>query len=84
MPTRIDNQARTEDVIFLAETGEGLTNAARRLGLTPVALERWATRHLPEVLRTLRRNEPHDHNNSNYDKTHCHGLSRPSGARRAS
>lgn len=35
------NRARAEDVRWMAETGECLTGAAKRLGTTAEALEKW-------------------------------------------
>jgi hypothetical protein len=56
----IDQQARAEDIRFLAETGECLTGAARRLGMKVDALEKWATFHgLRDELNRLRAREPH-------------------------
>ena len=56
----IDQQARAEDVRWLAETGECLTGAARRLGTTVDALEKWCALHgLRDELNRLRAREPH-------------------------
>lgn len=53
-------QARAEDICWLAETGECLTGAARRLGTTVDALEKWCTLHgLRDELNRLRAREPH-------------------------
>lgn len=41
----IDHRARAEDVHWLAETGEGATRAAERLGITYDALEKWCRLH---------------------------------------
>ena len=49
---------RTEDLRWMAGTGESLSGAARRLGLRTQTLERWAVNNCPDVLRLLRRNEP--------------------------
>lgn len=53
---------RIEDLTWLAETGECLTGAARRLGLTVPALEQWARRHANDAYLRLRAREPHDPN----------------------
>lgn len=56
----IDHAARAEDIRFLAETGECLTGAARRMGLTVDALEKWAQLHgLRDELNRLRSREPY-------------------------
>ena len=39
------NADRLEDLTFLADTGESLTGAASRLGLTTDALEKWCRTH---------------------------------------
>lgn len=56
------NANRLEDVRWMAETGESLTGAARRLGITRDALEQWCRRFAPDVGRTLRDREPRDPN----------------------
>lgn len=56
-------QARAEDIRFLAETGECLTGAARRLGLTNSGLEEWCKDNgLRREAFILRSREPRDHN----------------------
>ncbi len=62
MPTFIDVEGRAEDVRWMAETGESASGAARRLGLSFKALEKWSRRHAPEAWRRLLLNEPTDHN----------------------
>lgn len=58
-----DHAARAEDIRWLAETGESLTGAARRLGITPTGLEKYCQRHgLDDAARRMRSREPHDHN----------------------
>jgi hypothetical protein len=61
--TAVDHRARAEDVRWFVETGECLTGAARRLGITPQGLDKWCRRMamLPE-LDTLRCREPYDWN----------------------
>lgn len=54
--------ARLEDVQWMAETGECLDGAARRLGLTRNALEKWLSRRDPDSLRVLIARQPRDHN----------------------
>lgn len=39
------NRARAEDVEWMAATGECLTGAAQRLGITPSSLESWCRDH---------------------------------------
>ena len=55
---------RLEDCHWMADTGEGLTNAAARLGLTKNALDRWLRDHDRDCLARLIRQEPKDHNRS--------------------
>lgn len=50
--------ARIEDVQWMADTGETLSGAARRLGLSVDAFERWLHRNAPELRRPLARREP--------------------------
>ena len=50
--------ARLEDVQWMAETGESLSGAARRLGLAPDVLDRWLYRWAPELHPILARREP--------------------------
>lgn len=50
--------ARLEDVQWMAETGECLSGAARRLGLAPDVLDRWLWRHAPELHAVFIRREP--------------------------
>lgn len=37
--------ARAEDLQWMADTGENLTRAAERLGMTPKSLHKWCNRH---------------------------------------
>ena len=54
----IDDAARLEDVAFMAETGETLTGAARRLGMDPEYLAIWLRRKgHGELCRVLRGRE---------------------------
>lgn len=39
---------RLEDLNFMTDTGECMTGAARRLGMTYSALNHWCRRHAPE------------------------------------
>lgn len=54
--------ARLEDARWMAETGECLSGAARRLGLTVMALERWLYLHDRPTLAKLKARQPRDHN----------------------
>lgn len=58
---KIDVAARLEDVRWMAETGETLTGAARRLGLDAESLAVWLRRRgAGELCRTLRGREAAD------------------------
>lgn len=46
----------------MAETGECLSGAARRLGMTVMALERWLYLHDRPILAKLKARQPRDHN----------------------
>lgn len=53
-------RARIEDLAWMAETGESLTGAARRIGLSRESLERWMRqRDLRDVLAQLQSREPY-------------------------
>lgn len=54
--------ARLEDVRWMAETGECLDGAARRLGLSRNTLEKWLDRNAPDLLPALIARQPRDHN----------------------
>lgn len=57
--------ARLEDLHFMAQTGESLNGAARRLGISERGLELWLTRHQAEALTAvLRSRNPRDPNAS--------------------
>lgn len=56
------NADRLEDVSWLAETGESLSGAAARLGLTNEALRQWCRRFAPELAPILVAREPRDPN----------------------
>lgn len=59
----VDAQARIEDVRFMADTGECLDGAARRLGIGPTALAKFLDAHGElDTLTTLTRRNPRDHN----------------------
>jgi transcriptional regulator with GAF, ATPase, and Fis domain len=52
-------KAREEDVLWMAETGESLSGAARRLGMTRDTLWQWLRRHgMRDVLDVLMAREP--------------------------
>lgn len=53
---------RLEDVRWMAATGECLDGAARRLGMTRNALEKWLGRRDPAALSALIARQPRDHN----------------------
>lgn len=61
-PTAAEVAARLEDCRWMAETGECLTGAARRLGLAHKTLEKWLGVNDPECLSTLLAHQPRDHN----------------------
>lgn len=48
-----DPQDRIEDCRWMAQHGETLTGAAKRLGVTRSALDRWLRKYDPTTLRTL-------------------------------
>jgi hypothetical protein len=56
----VDHRARAEDVRWMADSGECATGAARRLGITFAALEKWARRFAPDDWRQLVAREPSD------------------------
>lgn len=60
--TPAEHAARLEDVRWMAETGECLDGAARRLGLSRNTLEKWLDRNAPDVLPALIARQPRDHN----------------------
>lgn len=62
MPNREQIAARHEDVRWMADTGECLDGAARRLGLSPGALARWLERNDRDALARLIARQPRDHN----------------------
>ena len=47
-------QERLEDLAWMVETGETIEGAARRLGLSQNALEKWTAENAPGLLRKLR------------------------------
>lgn len=51
------NEARVEDLWFFAEHYETPREAARRLGISLNALDKWAARYAPDVMERLRLNE---------------------------
>ena len=53
-----ERQARIEDLAWMVECGENAEGAARRLGLTRNALERWCGNHAPDLWRRLCSREP--------------------------
>jgi transposase-like protein len=55
----VDHKARREDVAWMAATGESLSGAARRLGITASGLEKWCEKHgRVDDLNVLRSREP--------------------------
>lgn len=50
-------QERSEDLHWMADWYETPREAARRLGLSLNALNRWCQRYDPEVMERLRHNE---------------------------
>jgi hypothetical protein len=57
----VEMAARREDVLWMAETGESLSGAAKRLGIKVDALERWCDKNdMRDELRKLRSREPAD------------------------
>lgn len=56
------NADRLEDVTWMATTGESLTGAAKRLGISRPALEGWLRNHAPHLSAPLRSREPADPN----------------------
>lgn len=57
------NQARLEDLEFMVDTGETLTGAAARLGITLSALHKWCTRHDHlHLYHRLAARDPEHHN----------------------
>lgn len=58
----VDHAARLEDLLWLVDTGENSDGAARRMGLTYKALEKWSYLHAPEAWGTLCRRRARDHN----------------------
>jgi hypothetical protein len=62
VPHVVSSDNRLEDARWLAETGEGLTNAAERLGVNVKALEKFLRRYDRACLARLIAAEPKDHN----------------------
>lgn len=60
----VNREGRLEDVRWMAETGECLDGAARRLGLSRNSLEKWLERNERDVLKVLVARQPRDHNQS--------------------
>lgn len=58
-----DPAERIDDLRWMADTGECLEGAARRLGISERAVSLFLTRHGErELLKTLTRRNPRDHN----------------------
>lgn len=55
---QVDQEARLEDVRWMASTGEGLTGAAERLGISRAALETWLRKYDRTLLVTLTGQDP--------------------------
>lgn len=54
----VDNEARTEDLEWMASTGENFDGAARRLGISIKSLEKWCLRQgRRDLVTALQRNE---------------------------
>jgi hypothetical protein len=79
-----ERAARLEDARWMAETGECLDGAARRLGLTRDALERWLTVNDRTTLSALIARQPRDHNRfvANQDRRMSIGQITGQSARR--
>ena len=56
--TRDERLARIDDLAWMVTTGESAEGAARRLGITLNALEKWAANNAPDLWRQLRRRDP--------------------------
>lgn len=54
--------SRLEDVLWMAATGEHARGAARRLGMTEEAFEKWCRNNAPDAWNVLRARQPRDHN----------------------
>lgn len=67
-------EARLEDVRWMAETGECLDGAARRLGLSVNTLERFLWRNDAACLRLLLSRQPRDHNRVAVDDVNVYDL----------
>lgn len=52
-----NNQARAEDLTWLAEAGESTEGAAYRLGILRDSLEKWCQRNNPDIWQQLLANE---------------------------
>lgn len=55
-----DHDARLEDLAWMTRTGEHLTGAAARLGLSRDSLDKWCRRNCPDLLAVLIAREPID------------------------
>jgi hypothetical protein len=56
----VDHRARAEDIRWFVDTGENLTGAARRLGISTDGVEKWCREHNMRTEYTiLRSREPH-------------------------
>jgi hypothetical protein len=76
---------RLEDVAWMAATGESLTGAARRLGVTASGLEKWLDRRgRSDLTHALLAHEPRDHNApaNNHDGIYLQGPRGRYAARR--
>lgn len=63
MTTRIEIAARAEDIAWMADTGESATGAARRLGISRGALEKFCRTHgLRTYYYRMADRDPRDHN----------------------
>lgn len=66
--------ARLEDCRWMAETGECLDGAARRLSLKRKTLEKWLENNDPATLASLIARQPRDHNRQVCDAVNAWDL----------
>lgn len=56
---RVDHKARAEDIAWFVETGENLSGAAQRLGISTDGVEKWCVLvGMRDELNILRSREP--------------------------
>lgn len=58
------DEARLEDLAWMADTGTGMTAAAQRIGITDRQLDRWLSHReeAADLRARLNANNPRDHN----------------------